>query len=645
VKKRLCQRLLTPERVDTAWQRVKANGGAPGTDGVSLDEFEADYTAQVAALVSDLRRGAYRCQGYRVVEMPKGDGTTRRLTIPTVRDRLLQTAAAMFITPKLERNFHDGSYAYRHGRGVQDALSRVAGHRKAGRATVLLADIHRFFDSVPHGPLFSLLDPVPGIRDFYPLLRQWLSAPLLTPEGPKPMTAGLPQGLPVSPLLANFYLTPFDDFIARAGYGLVRYADDMALCCRSREQALEAKDACRHALSWLGLTLNEEKTESADFQTGFSFLGARFQGEDVLPAQPHPYEASMKPPPKPQRPRRQGLPRRMLRTLYIQEQGSLLHRHGERFVLSHKSRQLLEIPVHQIDQIFAFGGVNFTTPAIVLALMRGIPIHLLSSRGRYYGEIHGSQQHHFDLRRRQFQVLDDHKARLAFAVRIVAAKVQNGIALLDRHRRNHPDDELEKTVRRLKQSVKRVYHAKGIDQLRGIEGAAAADYYQGFARCLRGDLSFNGRTRHPPTDPLNSLLSFGYTLLFHDLCAMLWAHGLDPHVGLFHEPGPRHPALASDLIEPFRAPVVDALVLALVNRRELTDADFRFEDGAPRACLLRDDGRVRFLRAFEQKLAVQRNHPDVGHPVDWRRIIDLQVARFRRWLLGQVDTYDSRFED
>jgi CRISPR-associated protein Cas1 len=128
-------------------------------------------------------------------------------------------------------------------------------------------------------------------------------------------------------------------------------------------------------------------------------------------------------------------------------------------------------------------------------------------------------------------------------------------------------------------------------------------------------------------------------MVFYLVHSCLCARGLDPTVGMFHEPGRSHPALASDLVEEFRAPVVDALVIALANREEMTPADFHYIDGTPPACYLKDELRPVFLQAFEDKMASQRTHPDCPYPVDWRRIIDLQVCRFRRFVEGKTDRY------
>jgi CRISPR-associated protein Cas1 len=185
----------------------------------------------------------------------------------------------------------------------------------------------------------------------------------------------------------------------------------------------------------------------------------------------------------------------------------------------------------------------------------------------------------------------------------------------------------------------RLDHAKRIDQVRGFEGSGTSAYFRALGYLLQGEMEFTRRTRNPPLDPVNSLLSFGYTLVLHNMYSYICARGLYPGVGILHSPGHGHPALASDLIEEFRAPIVDGLVLGLVNRRQVQKADFYFGDGEPQPCLMRDETRKLFIEAFEERLAQPVSHPDVDHPVDWRRVMDLQVGRFRRFVEGKLKAY------
>ncbi len=175
--------------------------------------------------------------------------------------------------------------------------------------------------------------------------------------------------------------------------------------------------------------------------------------------------------------------------------------------------------------------------------------------------------------------------------------------------------------------------------MRGFEGAAAAKYFPAFVSLLKDPMGFTHRNRQPPTDPVNSMLSFGYTLLFYNIFSLIKSHGLHPYVGFFHEMRSGHPALASDLIEEFRAPIVESLVLYLVNSKILSAKDFALpkEPGLP--CLLSDEARKLFIHHFEQKMNSSITHPHTDFKVDYRRCINLQVVEMARCIKGEAAEY------
>lgn len=633
---------ITRAMLEAAWDHVRTRSPAPGVDGAGLADFEADLTGQLAQLLADLRRGVYRAQGLRVVWLPKRDGGRRRVVIATVRDRVAQTAAVQWLHPRIEPRLHPSCFAYRVGLGVQDALRAVAAARDLGLRHVLRTDVANFFDAIPHEPLFAALVEAGVEEPWLGWLRQWLNAPCVDAgAAPPPAGRGTPQGLPVSPLLANLYLAGVDAALAEAGHTSIRYADDLAVCCANRSAADRAETLLAARLAALGLALSPAKTCHATFAEGFEFLGTRFEGEAVYPAGPHPYEEEFTPPPRPA-PRRapaQTLPMNLLRTLYLQEQGSRVGCQREQLVVTRGKETLVALPLRHVDQIFVFGRVELSTPAIAACLQRGIPVYFLSSHGRYYGVLCAPGDAGLALRRALYALAEDPKRRLAFARAAVAGKLANSLRLLERFARNHPGADLAKAAQGLRAAQRRAPHAKQLDVLRGIEGAAAVAYWGGFARCVRGPVGFPGRNRRPPTDPVNSLLSFGYALTHYNVHSYLHARGLDPRVGLFHEAGPGHSALASDLLEEFRAPLVDAVVLNLVNSGRVAPEGFHYGEGSPRPCHMSDETRRGFIHALEEKLAAPIRHPDVAHPVDWRRAIDLQVCRLRRYVEGKIDRY------
>lgn len=627
--------------LEAAWERVRSNGGAAGVDTISVDSFGVDALRNLRSLASDLASGHYCPLPYRAVQAPKPDGSRRRLVIAAIRDRVVMTAATEWLGDRIEPLFHPCSFAYRPGIGVHDALAKVAEYRDRGLEFVLRADVEAFFDSVDHEVLLDMLGTA-GIDDpLLGLLRTWLECAIEEDGACTPSVLGLPQGLPVAPLLANLYLTPFDRALVERGWKLVRYADDLIVCCSTPEEAQRAQADAEAALVPLKLALKGQKTEVASFAKGFTFLGAGFLGNDILPAVPHPYEEAFShPPPLPRKAAApSGLPEIRLRTLYVQQQGVHIGRHGGRFIVSRGNQTLMDLPSHHIDQLFLFGRIHLSAAAMAFCLRQRIPVHLFSGRGDYHGALLSEDGAEFLVERAQYRLLDEPERRLKAAHAIVRSKIRNAATLLKKHVHNHPDTVMDDILGRLEELGNNRALPQDMDTVRGFEGAAAAAYFEGFGRCMRGAIPFRHRNRRPPLDPINSLLSFGYTVLLRHVQSALSARGIDPAVGIFHESGRGHPALASDMLEELRAPVVDSLVLTLINRQQFVPDDFYRGPGDPQPCLMKDPARARYLHALEEKLADSVRHPEAGHEVDWRQIIELQVGRVRRFILGETSEY------
>lgn len=261
-----------------AFARVKANRGAPGVDHVTVAMFEARLDAHLAALSATLRDGTYRPQPIRRRWIPKGPRERRPLGIPTVRDRVVQTALRLVVEPIFEATFAEHSYGFRPRRGAKDALRRVDRLLRAGYRYVVDADLQAYFDTIPHAPLRARVVTTVSDGRVLALFDAFLAQPIFeglsawTPEG------GTPQGAVISPLLANLYLDPLDHALADAGFELVRYADDFVVLCRTAEDAAQALTVVRRWTDTAGLRLHPEKTHLVDMQQpgGFEFLGYHF---------------------------------------------------------------------------------------------------------------------------------------------------------------------------------------------------------------------------------------------------------------------------------------------------------------------------------------------------------------------------------
>jgi len=276
----LMDKVYAPATLSAAWERVRVNDGAAGVDSQSIERFEARAERYLAELSTAMREGSYRPQPIRRVDIPKGDGRTRPLGIPTVKDRIVQTAVKFVLEPIFEATFRPTSYGFRPGRGCRDAVREVAQLIEDGHAFVVDADFESYFDTIPHERLMQRIEERISDGRILGLVRGWLGQDIMQDLQRWTPTEGTPQGAVISPLLANIYLHPLDNLMAARGYRMVRYADDFVVLCKSREQADAALAEIRAWVADNGLRLHPDKTRVGDCRQageGFDFLGYRFE--------------------------------------------------------------------------------------------------------------------------------------------------------------------------------------------------------------------------------------------------------------------------------------------------------------------------------------------------------------------------------
>jgi RNA-directed DNA polymerase len=276
----LMDKVYAPAALAAAWEKVRANGGAAGVDRQSIERFDARAELYLTELSTTLRDGTYQPQPIRRVEIPKGDGRTRPLGIPTVKDRIVQTAVKFVLEPIFEATFRPTSYGFRPGRGCRDALREVAQLIEDGHTFVVDADLESYFDSIPHERLMQRVEERISDGRVLGLLRSWLAQDILQETRRWTPTTGTPQGAVISPLLANIYLHPLDELMAARAYRMVRYADDFVVLCKTREEAEAALASIRAWVDSNGLRRHPDKTHVGDCLVageGFEFLGYRFE--------------------------------------------------------------------------------------------------------------------------------------------------------------------------------------------------------------------------------------------------------------------------------------------------------------------------------------------------------------------------------
>lgn len=339
--------------------------------------------------------------------------------------------------------------------------------------------------------------------------------------------------------------------------------------------------------------------------------------------------------------------KKLLNTAFVTSEGATLRKEGEALVAEIEGAEKSRIPLHMLASVVAFGPILVTPALIGACAERGITIALLDRTGRFQASIEGPAHGNVLLRRAQYRRAETTDAAGIDIVRsIVLAKIANQRAVLRRAMRDYePTPELETVSDRMAHILRRVQLAdQTIDHLRGSEGEAAKLYFAVFDQLIRSpdaELRWTTRSRRPPMDPINALLSFLYTLLTHDCLSACEGVGLDPAVGFLHRDRPGRPSLALDLMEELRAPLADRLALSLVNRLQLRASDFQQMDSG--AVLLTDDGRKTVLTAWQERKREERQHGFLNEKAPLGLVPHLQAQLLARHLRGDLDAYPPWF--
>jgi CRISPR-associated protein Cas1 len=340
--------------------------------------------------------------------------------------------------------------------------------------------------------------------------------------------------------------------------------------------------------------------------------------------------------------------RHLLNTLYVTTQGSYLAREGDAVVIRRDGEVRLRIPIHTLGGIVCFGQVSCSPPVLGLCSERDVAVSFLTEHGKFLARVLGPTQGNVLLRRTQFRTADEEEHRAAIARAMVMAKVSNCRIVLLRAIRERPSAQviadLEEASRRLATILSRLESPRPLEELRGIEGEAAQAYFGVFDHLIavsKEDFSFRGRSRRPPLDNVNALLSFLYTLLVHDCASALETIGLDPAVGFLHADRPGRPGLALDLMEEFRPFLADRLAVSLINRHQVNASGFdKSESGA---VLMDDATRKEVLVTWQKRKQEEIQHPFLGERVPLGLLPYVQALLLARHLRGDLDGYPAFF--
>ncbi|MGQ9569592.1 MAG: CRISPR-associated endonuclease Cas1 [Thermodesulfovibrionales bacterium] len=681
------------ENLLSAWAKVKEKGSAGGIDRVTIDTFEADLDKNIKELSGELSSYHYIPEPYQEIKIPKDDNELRSLSLPTIKDKIVQQAVKDIVEPILDKEFLDVSYAYRANKGPARAVGRVI-HLISNeqREWVTLCDIDRYFDTIDHSLLFSMLSE--RIRDdkLLPVIRLCVKMGKVDEKMRwKDTVKGIPQGSIISPLLSNLYLHPFDKMMVEKRFGYVRYADDFIILSHSEGEAYRAlKDTRWFLEKKLKLNLNPGSSVKKA-REGFEFLGILFRGSEVTVSREKMDELkerinkaidiekeksleSLKETIEGigryygkvlsadiieeldewiigclknhmNRAYQEGLfsrkkeienilssinfisqkyqlfkqrtlkgiiaycrRKRQLKTdvvdktikrdpvkkkkreyqklesegfeLLITTPGVFIGKTRRGISVKERGIKKYEAPLLNLKNIAILsGGVTISSNVIQYCAQRNIPIDFVGFDGKPYAKIYPLQSASASLGIAQLKAFENRKAH-ALAKGFASGKIRNQINLAKyyhKYRKGRDEDftaifdEKVSLMESLAKELRNI-HEKDIEILRGkifsIERRASSCYWELVERMLSDDIEFEGRVRQGATDLVNSLLNYGYGILYSRIWEAILKAGLNPYISYLHKPQDDKPTLVFDLIEEFRQQAVDRSVFSLITKGE-----------------------------------------------------------------------------
>lgn len=335
--------------------------------------------------------------------------------------------------------------------------------------------------------------------------------------------------------------------------------------------------------------------------------------------------------------------RKHLNTLYITSDDAYVHKERETFVVNVNNEKVFQAPIHSIENIVCFGFKPLSPAVMAFCAENNVGVSFLSENGKFLARVHGAQQGNVLLRKAQYAIADNETQSLAIARPIIAAKVSNSRSLLLRHQRNHPDEcpeDVMTVATALGNRLAEIERAASLDELRGHEGESASLYFGVLSSLMtaqKQDFGFTTRSKRPPLDPANAVLSFLYAILANDVRSAAETTGLDPQVGFLHQVRPGRPSLALDIMEEFRAYLGDRIMLNLINMKQVTRKDFEIrESGEVR---MSDEARKTVITAYQKRKQEEIVHPFLGEKMTIGLLPHIQAQLLARHIRGDIAEY------
>ena len=617
----LAEHAFSERSLGIAWKKVQKRESGDGNLAPSILKFQEEAEEKILRLSEALLDGSYKPYQFTEVDI-ETNGKERTLHIPAVQDRIVARAILATTTSRIDPLLGASAFGYRPGLGVADAVQAVVDAREAGLKWVLRTDVDDCFPSLSPDIAFDRFTQAVHDTDITDVVEQLLGRTVGNGKMRGTTLPGLPLGCPLSPVLMNLVLVDLDDALNAAGFTVVRYADDIVVVGESKEELEDAARFCQRILRSFNMQLGDDKTDIMTFDDGFAFLGEDF-GPKYPPAMPL-----------------QRVQEPENRVLYLGAQTAHARISKGRLIVEDRQKgggnggghggskptKLFDVPCGHVSRIVAFGSVAISSGLRSWAMYNGVDIVLASRRGSYLGIMQGTKTETHSARLIAQVEINDTPRQIEISCAIIRAKIHKQIVVLQRFSKRESEEKVSNAITNMRKFMTMLDDTASIDEAMGLEGAAAKEYFAAYGSLLPDELAFTTRSRQPPLDLANASLSFLYTVLLGECVTALRAAGMDPGLGVLHNPQAKRPSLALDLLEEFRPLVADQVVLNAARRNRLNSKHAR-KDPKGQGILLTKKGREEILKAYEERMlqVVKGSIPDFAGSI--RRHLYRQAQR------------------
>lgn len=567
-----------------------------GIDGVLISQFRSYFDINKDKIINSLIDSTYKPNTIEEVLIPKDNGKERKIFKYTCTDRVILDIIKRYLTPRYEDTFSMYSYAYRENKGTLDAVKQAAKYIEEDKDWVVELDIKDFFDSINIQRLETILSREIKNEGLLKLLHKYFYVYIKSGESKKRKTIGIVQGSPISPLLSNIYMRDFDKYL-ESKYSFCRFSDNINIYCNTYMEAQNIYvDVDNYLRTKLGLSLNISKSGIFESMSR-KLLGYQFyenQGQVFVkqykkePFKFHSnwYTSSIT---------------KIDKNYHLVNDGILTKK--DYTILFENEEKKFYIPIETCGSINVFSNVTFTSSFFELMNTKKLNVNVFNRYGKYLGSFYSSTHYKSNQTLlKQVEIYSDKKKRLELAKKIEIASIHNQRENLRYYFIHNRIVQLQEAIEFVSECLNKLKKCKTIEELMLIEARAKQKYYQMFDVMIANEnFKFEKRTKRPPQNPVNALISFGNTILYQRIATEIHKTSLDIRVGLVHSTNSRKETLNLDIAEIFKPIIVDRTIFSMIHNNEIK-ADEHFQKQGKEGIYLNKEGKIEFLDSLDRKL-------------------------------------------